>query len=149
MAGPPADDSLAWYRLDPGRFERESRELERPWRLTKAADGRYAWEGGTISKRRQGKLAPQRSVKLIYPVGFPARFIEARLGPDLPREHWGLLGVHVNNDGSACYVNADGWTPQDTVRTALDMLEDWWWHYYWIVQRGEGGTWPAQGPAGI
>lgn len=143
------DAGLAWYELDSDRLQHESRQLKRPWRLTKEPDDRYAWEGGSVQKRHRGKLAPERRVRLIYPSGFPARFIEARLEPDIAEEHWGLLGVHVNADGSACYVNADGWSPQDTVRTALSLLEGWWWHYYWLVERGIGGEWPTSGFAEI
>jgi hypothetical protein len=126
-------------------LEHEKRRLEHPWRLVLEADGRYAWHGGAISKRYKGISVPSRHFRLIYPTGYPARFVEARLEPDLPKDQWGMLGVHVNSDGSACYVNADGWSPQDTVFDAVQMLERWWWNYYWIVEEGRGGIWPANG----
>lgn len=149
MSGPLDDHRLSWYLIDPDRLEHESRQLKRPWQLVREPDGRYAWTGGSIQGRHRGKMTVERPAKLIYPVGFPARFIEARLEPDIPQEHWGLLGVHVNADGSACYVNADGWSPQDTARTALTMLKTWWWHYYWLVESGIGGDWPDKGFAEI
>lgn len=121
---------VAWYELDPDRFELEKELLRPPWRLVRDSDGRYAWEGGTLKRK---KPAAEHAVRLIYPHGFPARFIEARLQPELSPTLSGALGLHVNNDGSVCYVTADGWTPQDTVRDALELLDEWWAKYHWLV----------------
>jgi hypothetical protein len=143
------DDSLAWHQIDRSRFDYESRQLKAPWRLQQEPDGRYAWRGGMIQKRYRGKATASRSVRLIYPAGYPARFIEARLEPEIPSEQWGLLGVHVNSDGSACYINADGWSPQDDVRTALALLANWWWNYHWVVELSAVDTWPDDGLADV
>lgn len=146
VSEPSADDRLAWYELDQLRLEVESRKLKRPWELVLRDDGRYAWEGGNVSDGWRGVRTPQRNVRLIYPSGFPSRFIEARIDPDPPRELWGAYGAHVNVDGSACYVNADGWSPQDTVVEALSLLKIWWWNYYWINESNRQGLhWPARG----
>jgi hypothetical protein len=90
--------------------------------------------------------APQRAVKLIYPPGYPARFIEVRLIPDPPSEQWGMLGTHVNLDGSVCFITGEGWTPQMTVRSALDLATDWWFNYWVIVERNRWLlSWPDHG----
>lgn len=122
---------MRWYELDPGRLEHERSLLRNPWELVERGDGRLAWEGGTLVSSHRRRETPRRDVSLIYPKGFPARFIEARLDPDPPQEQWGMWLAHVNADGSACYVTADGWRPQDTVRDALKLLDVWWWNYYW------------------
>jgi hypothetical protein len=141
-----ADEHLSWYELDGPRLEMERRKLKRPWKLVLDEDGRYAWEGGTVSDKWRGTRTPERSVRLIYPRGFPARFIEARIDPDPPQDLWGAYGAHVNVDGSACYVNADGWSPQDTVVEALALLKIWWWNYYWINEADRKGLrWPQRG----
>lgn len=145
MSEPPAESSLRWYQIDQARFEHESRRLKPPWRLERQSDGRYAWIGGEISKTRAGRHTELRPARLIYPTGFPARFIEARIEPDPPSEFWGAYGTHVNADGSACYVNADGWSPQDTVQKALELFETWWWNYYWIVEKKVDVAWPPRG----
>lgn len=121
---------FAWYEIDPSRLELERELLTDPWRLVRDDDGRYAWEGGTLKRK---KPYAEHSLRLIYPHGYPARFIEARLRPSLTKSLSGSLGVHVNLDGSVCYVTAEGWTPQDTVATALGLLQDWWETYYWLV----------------
>lgn len=121
---------LAWHEIDPERFELERGLLSDPWRLVREEDGRYAWEGGSLRRR---KPDAEHSVRLIYPIGYPARFIEARLQPGLTPLLTGALGAHVNSDGSVCYVTAEGWSPQDTVSTALELLEVWWEQYYWLV----------------
>ncbi|HEX9966350.1 MAG TPA: hypothetical protein VGB06_00240 [Solirubrobacterales bacterium] len=145
MCGPPDKERLAWYEIDPTRFHHETRRLKKPWTFEQGSDGRYSWRGGTVAKRYKGKSAPPRCAQLIYPYGFPARFIEARLEPNIPRDFWGMLGLHVNADGSACYVNGDGWSPQDTVQKALELFEEWWWNYYWLVEMGVEQTWPSNG----
>jgi hypothetical protein len=146
VSEPSGEDRYVWYELDGLRLELERRKLRRPWNLVLNDDGRYTWEGGRLSDKWRGVRTPQRTVRLIYPYGFPARFIEARIVPDPPRELWGAYGAHVNVDGSACYVNADGWSPQDTVADALSLLKIWWWNYYWINESDRQDLkWPRHG----
>src|ERR1700709_1828273 len=71
VSGPP-DNALAWYQLDPARLQHEAKRLKSPWRLVLEPDGRYAWHGGSIEKRRKGQSTGPRSLRLIYPPGFPA-----------------------------------------------------------------------------
>lgn len=122
---------MRWYDLDPGRLEFEQLLLATPWRLAELDDGRMCWEGGHLQSSHRGRETPRRGLRLIYPQGFPARYVEARLVPDPPREQWGMWLAHVNADGSACYTTADSWRPQDTVRDALKLLDLWWWNYFW------------------
>lgn len=96
--------------------------------------------------KAQGLATPWRRVRLAYPEGFPARFIEAHLDPPPPREQWGMLGAHVNVDGSACYVAGEGWSPDLTAADAVRLLRDWWFNYWVIVERGRWWRpWPDQG----
>ncbi|MHB8243101.1 MAG: hypothetical protein ACYDHN_14070 [Solirubrobacteraceae bacterium] len=90
--------------------------------------------------------APERAAVLIYPTGYPARFIEVRLIPNPPHEQWGMLGTHVNVDGSVCFITGEGWTPQMTVRSALKLATDWWFNYWVIVERDRWFLkWPERG----
>jgi hypothetical protein len=138
-------NALTWWRADPRRFDRERRLLSAPWRLERDGD-RYVWIGGTL-RARQGRLeTPARAARLIYPAGYPARFVEIRLTPGPPREQWGMVGSHVNLDGSVCFITGESWTPQMTVRSALALTEDWWFNYWVIVEREQSGlTWPDRG----
>jgi hypothetical protein len=137
--------ALTWWRADPRRLERERRMLRAPWRLTRDGE-RYRWSGGTLWASSAGVTAPERGVQLIYPTGYPARFIEVRLIPDPPTVQWGMLGTHVNLDGSVCFITGEGWTPQMTVRTALDLANDWWFNYWVIVEQDQWFLdWPDQG----
>jgi hypothetical protein len=140
-----ASDGLQWYELNPQRLELERLALTNPWRFVQADDGRYKWEGGTLRRTWRGKATTERSVRLIYPYGYPARFIEARIVPEPPSESRAAFDAHINIDGSACYVTADGWSPQDTVKDALRLLCDWWWNYYWLVERELPKPWPSRG----
>lgn len=143
MSAEPA--ALTWWRADPRRLERERRLIEAPWRLTLDCE-RYLWSGGTLRASHAGVQTPGRAAQLIYPPGYPARFIEVRLIPDPPSEHWGMLGTHVNIDGSVCFITGESWTPQMTVRTALALATDWWFNYWVIVQRNRWLlTWPDHG----
>lgn len=121
---------LSWDEIDPQRFKLEKSLLKNPWRFVQDQDGRYAWEGGLLRRR---KPDAEHAVRLIYPYGFPSRFIEARLQPELPTVFSGALGTHVNTDGSICYITAEGWTPQDTASAALKLLQKWWKEYYWLI----------------
>jgi len=121
---------FAWHEIDPKRFSLEKGLLKPPWRLVQDKDGRFAWEGGTLLRK---KPDAEHSVRLVYPEGYPARFIEARLQPELSPTLNGALGLHVNMDGSICYVTAEGWTPQDTVSDALELLNTWWSKYHWLT----------------
>ena len=134
-----------WSRADPARLARERRLLRAPWRLKLQGD-RYAWVGGTLRAFHLGVAPPTRPAELIYPRGFPARFMEVRLIPDPPREQWGLLGTHLNVDGSACFISGEGWTPQMTVQTALNLACDWWFNFWVIVEQGRWNlSWPSEG----
>lgn len=117
------------------------------WQLVQDDLGRWSWVGGSFSPTSAGVRAPRRRARLIYPDGFPARFIEARLNPELPESTWGMVGAHVNVDGSACYITGEGWTPQLTVRDALNRLTDWWFNYWALVinELGDVFPWPGRG----
>jgi hypothetical protein len=146
--GSAEPSSARWWTLDPERLERERRLLDRPWRLSERPDGRMGWTGGAVGGHpAQGLRPPRRTVELIYPSGFPARFIEARLMPDPQPRTWGMLGSHVNVDGSACYIAGEGWWPQLTARDALELLEVWWFNFWIVIERavGELVTWPTRG----
>jgi hypothetical protein len=107
-----------------------------------------SWTGGAVGgKATQGIDTPIRRLELIYPEGFPARFIEARLLPSLSPDVWGMLGAHVNVDGSACFVAGEGWGPQMTASTALRLLEDWWFNYWVAIENymADYVSWPSSG----
>jgi hypothetical protein len=141
---------VRWDQVDPGRLAYERTLLGAPWELVQAPDGRWAWQGGAIQAKRPGRITPPQAFRLIYPAAFPARFIEARMVPEIPEPQWGALAIHVNQDGSACYVTGEGWRPQDTVADCVRLLEDWWWNYFWLgrLERKEPGAylkWPSTG----
>jgi hypothetical protein len=137
--------TLPWWRADPKRLDRERRLLRAPWHL-RQEDDRYVWSGGTLQASNAGLDAPGRAAQLIYPLGFPARFMEVRLIPDPPCELWGVLGTHLNHDGSACCITGESWTPQMTVKTTLALALDWWFNYWVIVENNRWALrWPDQG----
>lgn len=106
------------------------------------------WVGGKLHAVSGGIGPPDREAELIYPAGYPARFIEVRLIPDPPIDHWAQLGTDVNADGSVCFVTAESWTPQMTVADALDRACDWWFNYWLIVERSYWlASWPSHGKA--
>lgn len=136
---------LTWWRADPARLAREQRQLRSPWRLELQGD-RYAWVGGTLQASHQGVEAPASQADLIYPTGFPARFMEVRLIPNPPRGQWGVLGAHLNVDGSACFITGESWTPQMTAQTALALANDWWFNFWVIVEKNLWNLdWPSHG----
>lgn len=107
-----------------------------------------AWVGGKLRAASGNIAPPDRAAELIYPAGYPARFIEARLIPDPPRDHWAQLGTHVNADGSVCFVTAESWTPQMTAADALGLASDWWFNYWLIVEKNFWmAPWPRRGKA--
>lgn len=141
-------EATSWWHVDPARLAREQQLLRKPWKLVERGDGRLSWTGGSVGGERwTGIKAPTRAVELIYPTGFPARFIEARLLPELPRSKWGMVGAHVNLDGSACYVAGEGWWPQMTVQDAVELLEVWWFNYWVVIDHdlSDALRWPPRG----
>lgn len=136
---------LAWHGIDLGRLRHESRLLSSPWALETEPDGRLAWSGGTVGSKWRGRQIPDATARFIYPVGYPARFIEARLDSEISPELSGVLGAHVNADGSACYIAGNAWRPQDTVAEALQLLEVWWWNFYWLQVKKLDHPWPTSG----
>lgn len=142
-----ASERFRWNELDRARFDFERSCLRPSWEFSTFED-RFAWEG-TVSKVWKGRSAPEQKVRLIYPFGFPARFLEARLIPDLPKAAWGAWGSHVNSDGSACYVTADEWSPQDTAVEAARLLANWWWNYFWVHESKFEVSWPERGLAEV
>lgn len=136
---------MKWWEADPSRLERERTRLQAPWRLTREA-ALWRWTGDALHSSCAGVSAPPRRVAFVYPSGFPARCVEVRLIPDPARELWGRLGTHLNNDGSACVIAAEGWTPQMTVADTLHLAQDWWFNYWVIVENDLWFlSWPSQG----
>lgn len=142
---------MPWWEADPSRAAYERGLLPPPWQLEDWDDGELAWNGGHLKMTHQGITTPARKVRLVYPPGYPARFVNAWLDPPIPRERWAMTGAHVNSDGSACYIAGEAWTPQMTVKDALKLLKDWWFNYWVIVEKGLGLLlkWPTTGLADI
>lgn len=140
---------MRWWQADSTRLTRERALLRTPWRMIERA-GQMVWVGGALRGRGDGLSTPARDAELMYPPGYPARFMEVRLLPDPPEEHWAQLGTHVNADGSVCFIRAESWTPQMTARDALDLANDWLFNYWLIVEQGYWMLpWPARGTARI
>ncbi len=90
--------------------------------------------------------APRRSLSIEYSSGFPAAFPRVALEPAIDESYAAVLGAHVNDDGTACYVTAEAWRPEDTVLTVLNLMDNWWWNFYWLVIEGRGwASWPDDG----